>query len=107
MKNLGRFSSITPDEIRKAAAFANFGEGNDPAEIVLEGLVSIASGFRTGYTVKCILMDLKLIGHRAGRTLTKRGKLVLYDLLRGVPLVPKIAEQAAPVSEVEIMRMRE
>ena len=107
MKNLGRLSSITLEEIRKASAFATFGEGVDPAEIVLEGLVSIAAGFRTGYTVKCILMDLKLIGSRAGRYLTKSGKLVLYDLVQGRLLAPMLAEPGRQVPDIDILRMRE
>ncbi len=67
MKTLRRFSEITPEQIRTAASYGKFGDGNDAAEIVLEGLCSVACGFRTGYTVQCILMDLKLIGSRQVR----------------------------------------
>ncbi len=98
MKTLPRFSTITPEEIRTAASFGSFGEGNDPAEIVLEGLCSIACGFRTGYTVQCILQDLKLIGWRGGKTLTKKGKMVLNDLLRGRPLTPLLYLPIPPKS---------
>lgn len=93
MKNLSRFSTITPAEIRLASEFANFG-GRDSAEIVLEGLCSVACGFRPGYTVQCILMDLKLIGWRGGKTITKKGKMVLNDLLRGRPLAPLLEDGA-------------
>ena len=93
MKSLPRLSSITPNEIRMASEHTNFG-GRDPAEVVLEGLCSVACGFRPGYTVQCILMDLKLIGWRGGKTITKKGKMVLNDLLRGRPLAPLLEDGA-------------
>ncbi len=94
MKLLSRFSDIRPDDIRRAAGHARFGDGTDAAEVVLDGLVSVACGFSPGYTVRCILMDLKLVGWRQGKTLTKRGRMVLHDLLRGVYLVPKIEAES-------------
>ncbi len=72
-----RLTTITADQIRKAAGYGKF--SSDPARIVCRGLQQIAAGFRTGYTVQCILMDLKLIGPK-GRMPTKLGREFLYDM---------------------------
>ena len=85
-----RLSTITPDEIRKAAHYLKVSEGTDVVAMVLCALVDIAAGFRSGYTVTCVLSDLKLVGNRRMRYLTKRGRDVLHDLLRGVDLVKQI-----------------
>lgn len=83
-----RLSTITADEIRKASTAwgAHFGD-RDPAALALHGLLEIAGGCRTGYTVKCLLQSLKLIGWKSGRTLTKKGKDVLLDLTRDIDVV--------------------
>lgn len=81
-----RFTAITLAQIRKAAAFADFGEA-DPARVVCVGLLQIAGGFATGYTVKSILIDLGLVGRKGGG-ITKIGRLFLYDLYRNCdPLI--------------------
>jgi hypothetical protein len=85
-----RLSTLTADEIRQAASYANFGT-QDPVKTVLTGLVDIAAGFRSGYTVTSILIDLKLIGRKSRKHLTKKGREVLYDLLIGVDLAAQVA----------------
>ncbi len=77
-RGVRRFTAITDEQIRKASAFANFGS-SDPVRVVCRGLLQIAGGFRAGYTVQSILIDLRLIGPK-GRALTKLGRLFLYDL---------------------------
>lgn len=88
-----RLSNITPEEIRKAAHYCKVGD-RDVVAMVLHALVDIAAGFRSGYTVTCVLSDLKLVGNRRMRYLTKRGREVLHDLLRGVDLAKQIEQEA-------------
>ncbi len=90
-----RQTNITAEMVRAAAHYGRFGDGNDPAQVVCDGLVQIAGGFRTGFTVTSILKDMGLVGMRSGE-LTKKGKLFLYDLASGRDYVSVLNEKVKP-----------
>ena len=68
---------LTKEEIEDVFNKTNFGP--TPYEhIVKFSLLKIASGYSTGYTAQCCLLELGLV-NPACKTLTKRGKYCLWE----------------------------
>jgi hypothetical protein len=67
----------TREEIERVAGNANFGQ-SDMVEMVRWGLMKTACGWASGYTVTCMLVELKMLTPKR-KTLTKYGKRCLWE----------------------------
>lgn len=67
---------ITDEQIKKAWGNANFGKEVNKRDVIKYSLLKYASGYVTGHTVYCILLELLLINIK--EELTPRGKNYLY-----------------------------
>lgn len=92
-----KHTNITANMIRAAAHYGRFGE-SDPAQVVCEGLVQIAAGFRTGGTVTSILKDMGLIGKKSGN-LTNLGRSLLWDITGGQEYVSRLSTERKAAAE--------
>lgn len=67
---------ITTEDMKEVFEGTNF--GNETHERMLKySLLKIASGYRTGHTMECIMKELGLIT-KIGKVLTKKGKYHLW-----------------------------
>jgi hypothetical protein len=77
---------IVPDyEIEAAWENANFGNVKSKRQIIKENLLSYACNHRIGYTIMCILRELRLINKAQSdrnQSLSARGKRYLYCLYK-------------------------
>ena len=67
----------TKEEIDKSFENTNFGPAPN-MHILKFSLLKIASGYHTGHTAQCILLELNLITPKC-KVLTKRGKYCLWE----------------------------
>jgi hypothetical protein len=66
---------ITDDDLETSFGNANFGS-KSKRDVVKYSLLKYACGYSTGYTAKCILLDLGLLSNSL--TLTTKGKEYLF-----------------------------
>jgi len=79
---MGSRTMITLKELEDVWENANFGENHtDKMRLVKQGLIKWACGYRTGYTLQCILQEVGLLTKKTKR-LTKRGQFCLYEFFR-------------------------
>ena len=67
----------TDEEIEKAFENTNFGPAPN-WHTLKYSLLKVASGYHTGHTSQCILIELGLVTPKL-KTLTKRGKYCLWE----------------------------
>ena len=68
---------VTRKEIKDVFKGTNFGNANYE-DLIKWGLLKIASGYATGYTIKTIFQELKLLSKTKCPKLTKRGQYCLW-----------------------------
>lgn len=69
---------ISDSELYAVFSRYRFGNHRTPRQIINRGVFEISCGFRTGFTLQCILIDFGLIGKKTCR-LTKKGKQYMWD----------------------------
>lgn len=71
---------VTRDDVAAVRGNANFGS-SDAYDVIKEAVLKVASGYSTGNTVRCMMIELHLIhnGGRLNNTLTRYGKSCLWE----------------------------
>jgi len=74
MKN--KYPRIEDKEIEKAFENTNFGP-NDNRKLAAQGLLKQLAGWRSGYTLTCIMKELGFVNRNGD--ISKKGKMFLYE----------------------------
>lgn len=69
---------ITDSEIKRYFEHSNFGDRNH-RELLEKAILEIACGFRTGYTLSCIMVNLGLLTKKS-KNINRRGKYYLWTV---------------------------